>query len=320
MMREALKDKSYQLLPLGQEAAAYLRVKRKRLTPASYRDWESALDKLARYFPALELEDFELPDGAHRLEEFMDYQWGDREPRTYNKNLTIIGGFFEWAVKASRMRSDPSTLIEPAKVRDPDRSTFTPDQAHAILAAAETDRDRLALRLLLNYGLRQGALRAVQFKHFDYIRRRLTVHTKGGRVRNLPIPHAAFWTELERHVLEAEARPHHYLMPTAKGNRWYRQEDPTQPMSNRAAHYWWYARLQDAGIVPRGTTSGEKMHKARHTAGQRLLDSSGNLKAVQKLLMHSSIATTADTYTDWDDDQLAASLLDAVREEDDHGE
>jgi hypothetical protein len=46
-----------------------------------------------------------------------------------------------------------------------------------------------------------------------------------------------------------------------------------------------------------GTTSGEKMHKSRHTAGQRVLDATGNLKAVQKLLGHASIQTTGETST-----------------------
>jgi integrase len=50
------------------------------------------------------------------------------------------------------------------------------------------------------------------------------------------------------------------------------------------------------------------MHKARHTAGQRLLDHGGNLKATQKLLGHKSMTTTGDVYVDWDDAQLAASL------------
>ena len=57
------------------------------------------------------------------------------------------------------------------------------------------------------------------------------------------------------------------------------------------------------------------MHKARHTAGQRLLDATGNLKAVQKLLGHESIQTTGDIYTDWGAEQLADSLLDAVQDE-----
>jgi site-specific recombinase XerC len=62
-------------------------------------------------------------------------------------------------------------------------------------------------------------------------------------------------------------------------------------------------------VVAEGQTSGERMHKARHTAGQRVLDAThGNLKAVQKLLGHSSISTTGDIYTDWDIDQLAETL------------
>jgi site-specific recombinase XerC len=58
------------------------------------------------------------------------------------------------------------------------------------------------------------------------------------------------------------------------------------------------------------------MHKARHTAGQRVLDATGNLKAVQKLLGHSSIQTTGDIYADWGIDQLARTLADVLSDDD----
>ena len=48
----------------------------------------------------------------------------------------------------------------------------------------------------------------------------------------------------------------------------------------------------------------------------RSLDKTGNLKAVQKLLGHASIQTTADIYTDWDIDQLAATLSEVLLEDD----
>ncbi len=57
------------------------------------------------------------------------------------------------------------------------------------------------------------------------------------------------------------------------------------------------------------------MHKSRHTAGQRVLDATGNLKAVQKLLGHASIQTTGDIYADWDINQLAATMADVLADD-----
>jgi integrase len=79
-------------------------------------------------------------------------------------------------------------------------------------------------------------------------------------------------------------------------------------MSAHGLHKWWY-RCLERRDRPGGHEQGERMHKARHTAGQAMLDATGNLKAVQKLLGHESIQPTADVYVDWDDDQIAASLL-----------
>jgi integrase len=86
-------------------------------------------------------------------------------------------------------------------------------------------------------------------------------------------------------------------------------------MGIHGMHSWWYRRLADAGIVPEGTTSGERMHKARHTAGQRVLDATGNLKAVQKLLGHASIQTTGDIYADWDIDALTNTMTEVLSDD-----
>lgn len=323
MIRDAVKDKSYRAYPLGQEAGHYLRAKRKRLTPSSYRDYEGCLDKLARYFMDLEIEDLEPPVGTERLEEFLDAQWGEREGRTYNKNLSILRDFFKWAVLRGKLHGDPTLPIERAKKRDVHRETFSEDQRRAIIAAQVDVRDRLAVQLLLSYGLRKGALRIAQFKHFDHYRKRLTIFTKGERVREVPIPDISFWDELGRLIIEQEARPEYYLLPRQKAipkgqgaeRRSVIHRFHEQPMGDHGLHDWWYRCLARGNVVPAGTTRGERMHKARHTAGQRVLDKTGNLKAVQKLLGHSSIQTTADIYTDWDIDQLAETMREVLAQD-----
>jgi integrase/recombinase XerC len=313
VLRDSMKDKSYRALPLGQEAGYYLRAKRKRLTDASYRDYEACLDKLARYFADLELVDLEPPVGTERVEEFLDAQWGERAGRTYNKNLSILRDFFKFQVLRGKLHGDPTLPIERAKKRSVLRTTFTSEQRAAILSSQPDLRDRIALRLLLDYGIRKGALRAVQFKHFDHQRRRLTIFTKGEKIRELPIPQPAFWLDLERHILDVAALPDDFLLCGQKSipyqgvSRMHQFAD--RPMGEHGAHDWWYRCLARAGVVAQGTTSGERMHKARHSAGQRVLDATGNLKAVQKLLGHESISTTGDVYTDWDIDQLAATML-----------
>jgi integrase-like protein len=76
-------------------------------------------------------------------------------------------------------------------------------------------------------------------------------------------------------------------------------------------------RWAEAEEPAAGQTSGERMHKARHTAGQRVLDQTrGNLKAVQTLLGHASISTTGDIYTDWDISQLEETLRGMLEEGD----
>ena len=221
-----------------------------------------------------------------------------------------------------KLHGDPTLAIERARKRDVYRTTFSDDQVRAIVAVQDELRDRVAVRLLLNYGLRKGALKAVQFKHFDHHRKRLTVFTKGEKVRELPIPHPEFWFDLERLILErrgaadplpdARQRTRASRYEHGKAVEYRARRLPDKPMGDHGLHDWWYGCLERAGIVAPGTTSGERMHKARHTAGQRVLDATGNLKAAQKLLGHASIQTTGDVYADWDIDQLADTLLKAV--------
>src|SRR5207244_11746558 len=109
------------------------------------------------------------------------------------KKLSICRDFCQWQVKRGRLHGDPTLLIERAKSRQVYRTTFTPDQRCAIIAGQDSLRDRIALRLLFDYGLRKGALCAIQFGHFDHQRKRLTIFTKGQMVREISLLGLVFW-------------------------------------------------------------------------------------------------------------------------------
>ena len=92
------------------------------------------------------------------MEEFLDAQYGEQAPRTYNKNLSIVRDFFKFVVHRGELHGDPTLAMERARKRDVHRETFNRDQTRAIIASQEDARDRLAVRLLLDFGLRKGAL------------------------------------------------------------------------------------------------------------------------------------------------------------------
>lgn len=338
----------------------YLAAKRKKLTAKSERGYVSTLAAFARHYPAITLADLEPPRGTILIEDFLNETYGHLAPRTYNKAFSVIHTFVEWHVARAGLVRDPMATLERATPRQFHRKTFTEEEWLRIFAANPDPHDQIALHLLLDYGLRKGALRNVQFEHFDPVNRRLTIFTKGEKIFEIPIPDGRIWQLLDQ-IREPR---HHYLLCKHKTRRrrplqraeitaaaWLVDEAtamlarvtdpacareiemgqpavdhlrrwiglaadaasvqvrrfPAEQIGEHGAHDWWYGCLQRAGVVEKGVTSGVRMHSARHTAAQRMLEATGNVKSVQALLCHANIAVT-DAYIGWDSEKLENDL------------
>lgn len=352
-------------LTLARAAATYILFKRKRLTAASESGYRSVLGEFTLTHPGAKLHDFDPPLGTLLIEEFLTTRWGHLAPRTYNKAHSIVSDFFEWHVARGTLNRSPMGTLERAKTRPTLRSTFTDVQVVQILAANTQPRDQIALRLLLFFGIRKGALRGVRLEHFDVEKHRLTVFTKGEKIHTLPIVDDTIWQLLQ----ELREPGHHYLLPRQKTRKRIpptrsalkqltaalaSAREPlaaaaadvqcareladvldaleladvrltlavetasaqtkshlTEPIGEHGAHLWWYRCLARAGIVAKGQTSGRRMHSARHTAIQRVLDKTQNMRAAQQLAGHSNIGTT-EVYTDWTLEQQAETMREVL--------
>jgi integrase len=322
IVKGALKDRSYRATPLGLEVARYIRWKRNEwgATEETLRDYEAILARLAIFHADLELSDFEPSAGIELCRDFWDHHWGHRSERTRAKTLSVMRDFFKWACAEGKMVGNPALAMQRPKKRKTERHTFTRDQVLSIIEGQSKLHNKIACRLIVQYGLRRAELAGVQRKHFDFERQRLFVRGKGGTVRYAQLADPVIWRELGQLELERQWQPDEYLLFAQKrGPRWRKggvgydmevlDENRLKPLVNRTVHSWWYRCLTEAGIVDKGVTSGQNMHRGRHTAGQALLDhTKGNLKAVQKFLGHADFSTTADTYVDWDDSQLAEDV------------
>lgn len=357
--------------PLERHTATYLAAKRKRLTAKSERGYSAVLREFVAAHPDRELGDFEPPRGSVLIEDFLNARWGDCAPRTYNKSLSVLSDFFRWHVVRATMNRDPMLTIEKATARAVHRTTFTEEQRQRILATNPWPRDQVALRLLLDYGLRKGALQNVQLKHFDPVARRLVIFTKGEKVFTVPVPDDGIWRHIDQ-LLSPDVGEQ-YLIPRQERRRrrppHRKQFDQAQALlaelretvakiddgacerelaqlvpllgiaddwlcltvnaasvqvrrfhdergGEHLLHSWWYRCLTRAGIVEPGVRSGQRLHKARHSAGQRVLDRTGNLKAAQAMLCHATIGTTGDIYVGWDLRQQAETMRAVVPADD----
>lgn len=345
---------------LARAAATYLMFKRRRLTEASERGYRAALNDFTSRHPKARLSEFEPPEGTIAVEDYLIQRYGHLNGHTYNKALAVLTDMFSWHVARGTILRNPVATIERAKARPILRVTFTDAQVARIFEANREPHDQIALRLLLHYGIRKGALRGVRFENFDTEKRRLTIVTKGGKIHTLPLVEERIWQlldeldapcHLERCTLQrsppapllerqqqlgdfaetiaavsdfscAEERAlllEHIeasfallsLMVEAASFQIV-DRDPEKPRGEHGTHLWWYRCLARAGIVERGTTAGRRMHGARHTSIQRVLDGTGNLKAAQVLAGHAGVGTTGDIYSGWEIGQLEETMREVL--------
>ncbi len=236
-------------------------------------------------------------------------------PSSLARKLSAWRRFFDWLGGRGEVAQNPAAGIRaPRRARRLPRA-LAPDQAvhladHEPASGPLALRDKAIVELLYSSGLRLSELVSLDRQYFatdadgpgstswlDLQARRVTVVGKGGKVRQVPVGRPA--VEALRQWLQARAAtpgaPDRALFVSAQGRR----------ISARSVQLR-LARLAAAlGLGVR-----VHPHVLRHSMASHLLQSSGDLRAVQELLGHASISTT-QIYTrlDW---QHLAKTYDAA--------
>jgi len=299
VLRVAMRDGSYRATPLGALVGRYLRWFRNEwgATPASVRDYEATLERMA-----LTLADREpLAVTIDDLREVIDL-WSHREARTRAKVTSHIRAFWSWAEEHDQVPFSPAAKLR--RPRAPKRTApLLPHNADArLLSAAERSRDRVALLLLLDLGLRRSEVTGVRVDDFDMSRRELVVFGKGQKSRVLPL-RGRVVLEVEAYMLtplelvgRSPERGDFLLYPEKRsGGRRLIAASPKRRLSSTAMHRWWYARAADAGLVEADVTAGLNMHRARHTFATELRRVAG-IDAASQALGHADLNTTLSIY------------------------
>jgi integrase/recombinase XerC len=209
--------------------------------------------------------------------------------------------FTAWAARDGLLEADPGALLASPKGHRALPEVLRVDEAAAVMAAAAEDGTPIGLRnaviveLLYATGARVSELCGLDVDDLDSGRRTVRLMGKGAKERTVPLgePAAAAisgWLSRGRPRLATpDSGP--ALLLGARGGR----------LDPRAARQVVHERL---AAVPGVADLGP--HGLRHTAATHLLEGGADLRSVQELLGHATLATT-QIYTHVSIDRLRAT-------------
>ena len=216
-----------------------------------------------------------------------------RATRTIQRALSCIRSFLDYLTRVGGADGNVATGVRAPKSRRKLPKLLDTDQTAQLLnfepANALDLRDAAMVELFYGSGLRLAELVALDVNHLDLDEGFVTVTGKGRKVRQVPLGSHCI-AALRAYLAQREtARPSEPVF-SARGTRRIGRRTVQQ-------------RLRALSARQLGTNAVHP-HMLRHSFASHLLESSGDLRAVQELLGHSDISTT-QIYTHLDFQHLA---------------
>ncbi|KRF01185.1 recombinase XerC [Frateuria sp. Soil773] len=258
-------------------------------TVAGYR---RDLEKLLRWMEAQGLDRFEALD-ANRMRAFVaaEHRAG-LAPKSLQRLLSSCRSLFRQLRREGLMAHDPAAGVRGPKVHRKLPQVLDVDEAAALVEhggdGALGVRDRAMLELFYSSGLRLSELVGLRWIDLNLDEGEVRVLGKGGKTRIVPVGRHA--VDALRALGVAEGREAGSPVFRGRGGA---------PISPRTVQ----ARMKTLALR-QGFARHVHPHLLRHTFASHMLESSGDLRAVQELLGHADIATT-QIYTHLDFQHLA---------------
>jgi integrase/recombinase XerC len=258
----------------------------------SARTVEAYRDDLARLDAALGDEDWAAV-GTERVRGFVaaEHRAG-QSPKTLARRLSAVRSFYRWLQREGLARTNPADGLRAPRAARRLPNVLDADEMGAFLELPADDalaaRDRAMLELFYSSALRLTELTTLRWERIDLAQGLVRVDGKGGRTRLVPVGGPAR-EALAAWQAESGSTPDAPVFPGRGGG----------PISARAVQARMKTLAQRQGLWKR-----VHPHLLRHSCASHLLESSGNLRAVQEMLGHADIGTT-QIYTHLDFQHLA---------------
>jgi integrase/recombinase XerC len=271
-----------------------LRIER-RLSPHTESNYARDLRSLVDYCDAAGITSWNQVDSQHvRMFAAQCHRRG-LAPRSIQRRLSAVRGLFRHLIREGELRSDPAADVQAPKARKRLPTTLDADTMAKLLTFRTDERlgirDKAIMELFYSSGLRLAELLGLDLPDLDLRDRTVRVLGKGRKTRIVPVGREAA-AALERWLKEraaVAATGEQAVFVGVNGGRL-----GPRIVQRRIARW----------AVLQGLPEHVHPHMFRHSFASHLLESSGDLRAVQELLGHANIGTT-QVYTHLDFQHLA---------------
>jgi integrase len=250
---------------------------------------------------------------------------GDRErdglsPRTIHRLWAVLHSALQHAVRTERLTVNPASEITLPRLEKQEPRAMPLEQARRLLQAVAGEPDGALYALVLTTGLRQGELLGLRWAKDEHapgvdLKRgevRVTEQLQLGELAPLKRGSSRRMLRLRPWLVDVLRAHHAYLdrLQLKAGQHWHPNNlvFPSQVGTPRSAGNMW---LSWKRLLKRLGLPDYKFHELRHTAASLAIAEGASLFHVSRLLGHSSIAITADTYghlTDEGREDVAARM------------
>ncbi len=211
------------------------------------------------------------------------------------RKLSSLSSFFNYLMRQRKISVNPALDVYTPKAVRKLPGTLDIERVEQLLdipvITPVEKRDKAILELFYSSGLRLSELVSLDKIHLDLSEGLLQVKGKGDKERRVPIGSLAV-VALQQWLAVRDELAHSNEQALFVSNRGTR----ISPRNvQQRVNYWQRQKGLEQHIHP---------HKLRHSFASHLLESSGDLRAVQELLGHADISTT-QVYTHLDYQHLA---------------
>jgi len=265
------------------------------LSPRTLQAYQRDLGQLLQFLEAEEINQPNLVT-QHHIRAFVAQRHRQGlGGKSLQRLLSAVRSFYKWLLREGFAEHNPATPVRAPKSPRHLPATLDADTIGQLLdIPCDTPlaiRDKAIMELFYSSGLRLSELASLHWEQVDLGSGMVTITGKGNRSRMVPVGRIAAEALLEwrkaRVKFASFEQPHVFV--SQQGN----------PIATRTIQarirYWAKRQGMPQNIYP---------HLLRHSFASHMLESSGDLRAVQELLGHADISTT-QIYTHLDFQHLA---------------